>query len=248
MNGFIELVTGTLGGGKTAFAVERMFEHLCRGGWAFTNIEVYPDKIAERMAARGLKFAPERLVMLQGDARTFHQQVKRGTAEMCVMLVIDEAGLEMNARDYRETDKTQLAFNTMARKLDIHLVYISQDATDVDKMVRKKSDTVWICRNMKKLKIWGFIPCPLPFYFRVRFDNTRGNRPVKMDSEVTLRPFSWGLYNSDAMVGAVSQQFRGMDVAQATPLERIAKPVRRSLPPWFFFAVISSSCATFYSL
>lgn len=248
MNGFIELVTGTLGGGKTAFAVERIFDHLCRGGWVYTNVECYPDKIAERMAIKGLEFDPERLVMLQGDAREFHKVVKRGTADCLVMLVIDEAGLEINARDWAKTDKGTLAFNTMARKLDIWLVYISQDANDVDKQIRKKADTIWVCRNMKKLKIWGFIPCPLPFYFRVRFDNTRGTKPQKLDSELLLRPASWGLYNSDAMVGQVSEQFRGMQAVTAAPLKRIERkrPPQRAPLSLMLTASAFSSCVTFF--
>lgn len=244
MNGFIELVTGTLGGGKSAFAVERIYEHLKRGGWVFTNVECYPDKIAERLARDGYVFDPERLVMLQGDAREFHRVIRRGTSDSLVMLVIDEAGLELNSRDWAKTDKDQLAFNTMARKLDIWLVYISQDANDVDKQIRKKADTIWVCRNMKKLKIWGFIPFPLPFYFRVRFDNTRGTKPQKMDSELLLRSPAWGLYNSDAMVGLVAQKFSGMRSVEASPLKRISRPPK---PVEFSPALAAfASCVAFF--
>lgn len=221
MNGFIELVTGTLGGGKSALAVERLYEHLRKGGYAFTNIEVYPDKIAERLASEGYVFDSTRLVVLQGNARDYPKQVSRGSADSLVMLVIDEAGLDINARDYAKTDKTFIAFNTMARKLDIHLVYISQDANDIDKQVRRKAEIVWVCRNMKKVKIWGMIPFPLPFYFRVRFDNTRGAKPQKLDSDIIMKPTSWGLYNSDAMVGEVAAQWSGMKQLVGKPLERI---------------------------
>lgn len=243
MNGFIELVTGTLGGGKTAFAVERIYQQLQRGGWVFTNIELLPDKIRERLAAEGLEFDSERCVQLTGDARSYHTQVKRGTADSLVMCVIDEAGLELNARDWSKTDKVQLAFNTMARKLDIWLVYISQSAEDVDKQLRKKADTVWVCRNMKKLKLWGLIPTPLPFYFRVRFDTTRGGKPTKLDSELFLTSPAWGLYNSDAMVGQVSEVFKSMETAKATALKRIQKP--KAEGSYLPAVVAFSSCVAF---
>ena len=247
MNGFIEIVSGTLGGGKTSKAVEVLYDHLWRGGWAYTNIEMYPEAIAARMAEGGRVFEPERLVHLTGDARKFHEQVKRGTDTCNVMVVIDEAGLEINARDWKDTDKLQLAFNTMARKLNIHLVYISQDVNDVDKQLRRKAEIVWVCRNMKKLRIWGVIPCPLPFYFRVRFNNTLGAKPQKMDSEIVLRSPAWGLFNSNAMVGNVAQVFKTMDAVEATPLKRIArtaKPAKngRLLLPFTSFV----SCASFY--
>jgi len=246
MNGFIEIVSGTLGGGKTAFAAERAFDHLCKGGYVYSNVEFYPTAIAARMAELGLEFDPSRLVMLTGSARKFHEQISRGTADSLVMLVIDEAGLELNARDYKQTDDTQMAFNTMARKLDIHLVYISQDMNDVDKQIRRKADTVWICRNMKKLKIWGVLPFPLPFYFRVRMDNTRG-KLVKHDSEVVLPPLpSWGLYNSDAMVGDKAASFANLKQVVATPLRRIPKVkiVNKTKTDWL--PVVAALCAAFY--
>jgi hypothetical protein len=223
MNGFIELITGTLGGGKSALAVERAFSHSLNGGFVYTNIECYREEWAKRVAERGLKFDQSRLVMLEGDSRDFYKVVKRGTAEMPVMLVIDEAGLDLDSRDFAKTSKELIAFNTMARKLDIWLVYISQSMNDVDKKIRGKADTVWVCRNMKKLTIWGIIPMPLPFYFRVRFDTTRGGKLVKMDSDFTLHPSSWGLYNSDAMVGNEASKFRGMEKAEGGPLEKLER-------------------------
>jgi len=250
-------VTGTLGAGKTAFTVEQMYDHLCRGGWVFTNVEVFHDEkhphpmalrdnFKQRMAKDGYVFQPERLVVLTGNARTFHEHIKRGTANCVVLLVIDEAGLDLNSRDWAQTEKPQLAFNTMARKLDIRLLYITQDANDVDKQIRRKADTIYVCRNLKNLRILGVVPIPIPLYIRVRFDNTRGDKPRKMDFDLAFKSKAWGLYNSDAMVGSSATQFANMQTVDAAPLERIrAKVVAKRRRAAILFAAFSS-CVTYY--
>ena len=233
MNGGTEVITGTLGGGKTAFAVERLVEHLLAGGYAFTNVEIYCDKVAEWMANRGRKFDPERLVFFKGELGSFHKQVKRGTHECQVMVVLDEASLDFNARDWASTSKDLLAFNNFVRKLDIRLLYITQRFEDLDKQFRARAGLLWVCRNMRHLKFWGIIPFPLPLFFRVRFDNTRGNgKPVKLDSDAVVKSWSWGLYNSDALTGKGHEQFLAMETANRTPLERIAKPKQEGPSLW----------------
>lgn len=245
MNGYIELITGTLGGGKTAFAVEKIYDHLKSGGFVYTNIEVYPDEVEKRLAVEGLVFDRSRLVILLGDAREYSSQVSRGTTKKLVMLVVDEAGLDLNARDWAKTDKKFIAFNTMARKLDIHLIYISQDASDVDKQIRRKAELVWVCRNLKKQKIWGVIPFPLPFYFRVCFDNTRGGgTSSKMYPQVVLKPSSWGLYNSNAMVGEVASQWVGMNQVDGSALEKLEHV--RQQKRTALIEIIVILCVSFY--
>lgn len=233
MNGATEAITGTLGGGKTAFAVERMLEHLLAGGYCYTNVEIYLEKVREWMLEKGRVFEPDRLIFLTGDLGTFHKQVKRGTHECQVMVVLDEASLDFNARDWASTSKDLLAFNNFVRKLDIILLYITQRFEDLDKQFRARVGVLWVCRNMKHLKLLGLIPFPLPLFFRVRFDNTRGNgKPVKLDSEAVVKSWAWGLYNSDALTGKGHEQFLAMETANRTPLKRIQKPKTQGPSIW----------------
>lgn len=231
MNGSIEIVTGTLGGGKTLLAVERAYYHLRRGGHVFSNIEIHPERIAERLALEGFQFEPDRLVQLSTESlRGFEEQIKRGTKDCPVMVVLDEAHLEWNSRDYAQSRKEDsvkrmLDFNTLARKLDIDLVYVTQSMTDIDKQLRSKAAKLVVCRNMKQLRIMGLIPLPLPFYSRVYFDISVGNpKPQKTDFDIFLLP-RWvcSLYNSDALLGKSAKAFEGMEIASSTPLKRIPK-------------------------
>jgi hypothetical protein len=246
VNGSTSIITGTLGGGKTAFAVEQIVLHLASGGICYTNIECFSDKIAAKIETDfGAVFEPSRLRPLSGDLSQFHLQVERGSKDQLVMIVLDEASLDFNARDWATTSRDLLAFNNFVRKLDIRLLYITQRFEDIDKQFRARAGLLWVCRNMKHLRLWGFIPCPLPFYFRVRFDNSRGlGKPIQLDSDVTLRPWSFGLYNSDALTGKGSDIFANMGKASVTKLKRIERE-RVSILPELVAAFICS--LTFYA-
>lgn len=220
--GRIEAVTGELGGGKTAFGVEQAYDLLCTGGYCFSNVEVYPDKIAERMAGERLVYQPERFVSLKGaNMKDFHTQLKRGVEGAPVMALVDEADLDLSDRNYRETSEEFINFIKMVRKLDIWLVFIAQDANDMDKKVRRKFTIETNCRNMKHEEFLG-MPFPIPLYCRVRWKVYQGRCHHRIGSaQWMLKQKAWGLYNSKALLGEKAQVFEKLGQVRATRLERI---------------------------
>lgn len=240
--GKLEAVTGDLGGGKTAYAIERAYEHIARGGWVQTNIEFFPDEnyahpgakldnFKKRLAEEGLEFDPARLVRLEGDSMAgFHRQLMRGSEEMTVLVIIDEAQLDLHTKDRskgqkgEETKDELYNFVAMCRKLDIELLFIAHDANEIDVNIRRKISVETTCRNLKEQRIFGGLPFPLPFYFRVRFKLYQGKVHHKIDSDFFLKSPAWGLYNSKALLGAKAQVFANMKVARATRLNRIKRP------------------------
>lgn len=226
MNGYVELITGTLGGGKTLFAVERIFEHLALGGYVFTNIAMKPDAIRAALEVRKRKkFDPSRLVVWTGDeAREPQNHVMRGTAERCVMLVIDEAGLEHNARDWAKTDRDFIALNALARKMELVVLYISQQATDFDKQVRSRCRAEWQCRNLHNLRLFGVLPVKVPLYARVCYDITKGKREYVTYDVLPLPMWVCELYDSNALVGRGKEALEKLVQATATPLEDVPAP------------------------
>ena len=229
MDGGLELICGTLGGGKSLTAAERIYKHLLRGGCVYTNIQMYPEKVAEHMRERDSRvFVPERLIQLDGSNLSgFHNQVKRGTRKSRVLIVIDECHLEWNARDYQKTNKDSqkremLNFVTLVRKLDIDLVLITQDSTDIDKQLRKKGSVLTVCRNLKKMRIFGVIPFPLPLFTRVQFDVSIGHsKPVRIGCKVYRFPVWVGeIYNTDALLGNVAGIFEALEVAESGKLQK----------------------------
>jgi len=239
--GKVEAITGDLGGGKSALGVERLYEHIARGGWGFTNIEVFPDSsyphpdakkdnFKDRLASEGLEFVPERLVRLEGNTMSgFHRQLKRGSEEMSVMCVIDESQLDLHTKDRSrgqgDEEKDELYnFIAMCRKLDIICVFIAHDANEIDVNVRRKITVETTCRNLKEQTILGGLPFPLPLYFRVSFKLYQGKVHHKIASDWYLKSPAWGLYNSKALLGAKAQVFASMAVARAGRLKRLKRP------------------------
>lgn len=228
MNGYIEIVSGTLGGGKSMYAVEEGYKHLKKGGFWYTNIEVHPEMVAEQMRFEGLIFDPQRLVRLDGKTiRGFIDQIKRGTSKSPVMVTLDEAHLEWNARDYQSTrknegDRDMLNFITMVRKLDIILYFITQSAEDIDKQLRKKAAYMTLCRNFKGFRFLNMIPCPIPIMSRTRWDISVGNsKPIRLWGNFFFRQ-KWvsEMYNSDALLGACADRFEALQTVEGEPLKR----------------------------
>jgi len=226
--GTLEFYCGALGSGKTSFAFERALEHLLKGGTVVTNIEFYPNVIADWMRdEHGLKFDPSRLIRTEDGAEIWQSAVI-GSASLPTMLLVDETHVEHNARDWSKTSAAQILFNTMARKLRIHVVYITQDPNNVDKQFRRMAQKMWYCRNAANLTVLGLFKFPFNIFVRVPYACGPGIPPRAMSPEICLRPISWGMFNSHALVGRAQETFSVLKTADESPLEkiqRVSKPV-----------------------
>lgn len=229
--GKLEFYCGSLGSGKTSFAFERGLEHLLRGGTVVTNIRFHADKVRDWMhREHGLEFDPARLVYVEDGAEVWKSAVV-GTEKLETMLIIDEAHVEHNARAWSKTTDEQVMFNTMARKLKIHVIYITQDINNVDKQFRRMAQMMWFCRNAKHIKfLGGMIGFPFNLFFRVPYLCGPGVQPKALQPEVTMRPISWGMFDSHALVGRAAGTFGVLKAAETSPLKRIPRPPRE--PRW----------------
>lgn len=245
MNGYIELITGNLGGGKTLYAIEKAVDHVLRGGYFFGNIKLKLDSWEKYAAARGYVLDLSRIRVFQdSEMEEFYKHVGRGTHDSPVMVVYDEAALgNLNARDWQKLERDMLNFNALTRKLDIILLYISQDAAFVDKQVRKLCQRQTDCRSLKDFRLFGgLIPCPIPFRIRV-YHTLRGGVPVKDYGELLApRPDLYPLYDSDALLGRSVEKFCSLGVLNGGPLARVQRA--ESL---MVYSVVSSLCAALYT-
>lgn len=224
--GKLEFYCGSLGSGKTSFAFERALEHLLKGGTVVTNIEFYPDRIADWMHREyGLEFDPERLIKVE-DGEAVWKSAVRGNDELETMLLIDEAHVEHNARSWDKTSQEATMFNTMPRKLNIHVVYITQDMNNVDKQFRRMANYMWYCRNAAQVKILGVFNFPFNLFFRIPYLCGPGVPPRPMKPEICLRPMSWGMFNSKSLVGRALQTFGVLAAAKTSPLRKLERPPR----------------------
>lgn len=223
--GSLEIYCGNLGSGKTSMACDRALEHLVKGGTVVSNIEWYPEKVAEWMRTKhGLKFDPARLIKIEDGGEVWKHAVI-GTEKLPTMLLIDEAHVEHNSRDWSKTGREQTMFNTMIRKLRIHLVYITQDENNLDKQFRRMAQRITYVRNLSQYKLLGgLFSVPIPLMFRVPYLAGPGVKPMRMQPEVVLGCESWGLFNSHSLVGRALETFSTLRTASDSPLERIPKP------------------------
>jgi len=247
MNGSCTAITGTLGSGKTAKGVEIAVDRMQKGWWCCSNVEFLRDELKQRFAEDGLLFEDERLIDLGVEVKDYYLRIPRGNKDQQVLVIIDEAHLEHNARDWDKANKDLLTFVTLVRKLDVELIYITQVLTNVDKQIRAMVQFVWHCRNMKQLRILGVIPFPLPFYIRVPYTFVNGGqKPERIGAgEFIFRSPAWGLYKTDALLGAAAQKFLLLKTVEATPLKRIPRKAVKARPGDDFFVEVWAAISTF---
>lgn len=156
----IEIFEGRLGGGKTYSAVYRGMCHFLRGGTVCTNIDLNWDGCCKYARDRfGLELERDQFIYLSDEQiPAFHKHTPSGTGELPVLVIIDEAPLNFDSRDFAQNYKDNrevYTFSRQSRKTDTDLILIAQDATDLDKKLRNLSQYTWRFRDLSKWKIPG---------------------------------------------------------------------------------------------
>lgn len=220
--GSTRVITGTLGGGKSMAAVDEALEHLSKGGTVITNIPIYRDKVAEWMRDEfGLIMDQKRLVLLdQASIGDFQNLAQRGNEKNTVMMVLDEAALDIGARDWKAHSDEQFNFVILCRKLIIDLVLIAQDANDVDKRIRQKMQTEVHCRSLMNLPVLAGL-VRLPIFIRVNYTVEVGKKPWRTGAKFFWKAQSWGFYDSHALHGAKASMYAALEVADSSDLARV---------------------------
>jgi hypothetical protein len=169
----IEIYEGRLGGGKTYSATIRIVDHLRQGGLVATNIEVNWDAIVEFVKRiYRLVLQDDQLIKLQDDQiANFYKYTPSGTDKLPVLVVLDEAHLNFNSRDWNLTSRETLAFLTQSRKVHTDIIFIAQSALNMDKQFMRLVQYIWRFRDLSKWKIPGLsIPYPFPHILSCQFD------------------------------------------------------------------------------
>jgi len=117
----------------------------------------------------GKIFNPDRLkILTEEQAPCFHKHIPPGNEEVQVLVVLDEAHLFFNARDWAKSDKDHRAtFNlaTQHRKYFLDIVLISQHFGNIDAQFLRLIEELWRFRDLGK---WRF-PFPGLSWFRIPF-------------------------------------------------------------------------------
>lgn len=236
-DGSCRVFTGGLGGGKTLAAVERIMDHLVDGGTVVTNIPLHVDKIARWLArAYAYEFDPDRLKLLhQGSMRNFHDLAVRGNDEQTVLFVVDEAAMDLNARDWKQAAHERFEFVVLCRKLGVDLILIAQDANDIDKQLREKFQFELHCRSLKQFPIMGY-EIGLPLFVRVEYMLQLGAKPHRTRATWHWKSPAWGYYDSFALHGERAQLFGALEQAKSGKLRN----VKTDLKPYFIGILVAT--------
>jgi len=163
----IEIFEGRLGGGKTTAATIRILDHLRKGGFVCTNVDLLWDGCLKYCRERWGVLLEERQlkILTEEEICEFYKFCPRG-GSLPVLVVLDEAHLWFNARDHATTDKFfrhTLSFLTQSRKLQTDIIFISQSALNLDRQFARLIQYVWRFRDMSRYRVPG-LGIKLPFY------------------------------------------------------------------------------------
>jgi zona occludens toxin (predicted ATPase) len=223
----IELYEGRLGGGKTYSAAVRMVDQVRRGGIICTNVEIVWPVFKSYIESKfGVIPEDDQYISLCDEqVGLFHRHTPSGTAELPVLVVIDEAHLTFNARDFAQTDKLYretLTFLTQSRKVNTDVIFIAQSVLNMDKQFMRLVQFIWRFRDLAKWKIPGLgISYPFKQILAVQFDydgKTVLNRSfIQKDKRI------FALYNTNSLI----REFPRLDGAK--PVRKLAKVERKPM-------------------
>lgn len=163
----IEVFEGRIGGYKTYSAVARMVKYFATGGSVYTNIELKLDAVRAYLRQRfRWELQPGQYVLLTDEQiGEFHKHTPSGTPDCPVLVVLDEAHIWFNAREWNKTSRELLTFLTQSRKVATDIIFITQSMHNLDKQFMRLVQYVWSFRDLQKwaFKFAGFnIRWPLP--------------------------------------------------------------------------------------
>jgi hypothetical protein len=160
----IELYEGRLGGGKTYACVKRIFEVLKEGWVVQTNITLNWEEVTKLALSQGYELDRKQYIKLQGDVISqFYDHITAGEK---TMLVLDEAHLWFDQHSYKQHGGKIMEVLTQARKLQLHILLITQHRNNLSSQFRRMLQYIWICRDVQKFKILGVSP-PIPMFVQV---------------------------------------------------------------------------------
>jgi len=216
------IVVGKKGSGKTYYCVMKAVEALMAGDVLVTNIKLHWERVVAYAKKQGVTLHP-------GNYR-FVDTEEIVARPLCILdalaakstLVLDEAHLMFDSREYAKTKQTAggfQAFLTQGRKLEVDTYLITQAAANLDSRMCRQGTYFLDVSNFRHMPLLGAL-LPLPISL-VRTKDGKGN--------VLLRDWWWrpgwvkGLYDT-------RQKFLG--IALLGESAAVVKGARRRRMPY----------------
>jgi len=248
----LAIFDGRPGDGKSYSAVGlKILPHLAAGGYVATNIEMRLEGVADYILKRtGKVFDPSRLrILTEEEAPSFHKYIPPGNPEVQVLVVLDEAHLFFNSRDWAKSDKEHRAtFNlaTQHRKYYLDIILISQHFANIDSQFLRLVEELWRFRDLGKWRVpfpgFGWFRIPFVRFLAIVFD--RNGKTVLRRYWQSFDKLIGAAYNTRAvskgsqMSGGVEKIELVRDPVAAARLAKVRKMAGASL-----VVILVSACA-----
>ena len=197
----IEIFEGRLGGGKSYSGTVRVIAQLVRGGVSCTNIDIQPEAVRDYCARyHNVIVESDQLIVLDNhQISEFHKHTPSGTSDLPVQVVVDEAHIFFNSRDWNKASRELLMFLTQSRKVHTDVIFISQSMLNMDKQFARLVQFVWRFRDMErwKLPLLG-MRYPFPHIMALQFDYD--GRTILKRSMIWKRKEIFACYRTNALV------------------------------------------------
>lgn len=153
----IVLYSGTPGSGKSLHVVKDIREYLLNGKIVVSNTYI---TMREKNKGKILFIANADITVesLSKISQYYEKCVGRRVKEEEILLVIDEAQLLFNSREWQGADRMKwISFFSQHRKLGYHIIIIAQYVEMLDKQIRALIEYDVRHRKVKNIGIWGKI-------------------------------------------------------------------------------------------
>lgn len=186
----ISLYSGTPGSGKSYHTTERIYYSL-KVRNVIANYEVNTTKIKTHYCFYYVDNQRLTVPFLMQFAFEHHQPGK----EHQTLIVIDEAGIKFNSRDWQAKDRMQwLDFFSQHRKYGYDIIMVAQADIMIDKQIRSFIETE---SNHRLLKQCGWVGFALrPFFSFVSVNFWYGNKMRLGADYIRYRKKIANLYNT----------------------------------------------------
>lgn len=147
------LYSGTPGSGKSYHATKRVHDMTKKGMFVIANFSVIlPPAQAQRFF-----FVPTEELTVEFLLNFHIEHLKQGKESQCLIL-IDEAAVLFNSRDYGRKDRSDwLKFFAQHRKLGYDVILITQQDRSLDRQIRGVIEYNYIHRKLTNFGLKGWI-------------------------------------------------------------------------------------------
>lgn len=177
----IYIYTGAVGSGKSYNAIRQIVQKL--SAWK-NNSVVANFPITSCKNKKIWEKQKERFIYLPNEEITPKKMVELAIEKKFIghegscLLIIDEAGLFFNARDWQQSKDrhTWIKFFSQSRKLGYDLILIAQDLRMIDRQIRSMCDFEVLHKALNKYSFFQLLPvkvfCAVTYWINTRFEGS----------------------------------------------------------------------------